>query len=372
MTKQLRAFLIIFPTFFVLIGCKRTATTSQTAYILDENDMEVISFDNADHKFHEALIKSSVLLRTEINRKTTRLCSGVLVNYRGKTQVLTNHHCFAVKGNNDLATEQLVPSACKNTTVIYDAVAGRLKNISTSKCVVGTLRTDFIGDIASFSLDKSVPEGYEPLTIKEGEVSANTPAIIIHYPTKGARHEQVPRAAEPKYLVGEKLPVATITSNNCMILGRYTHGVARQLPVLAVSYRHTCDLVHGSSGSPLIDPTDGTLVGINWGGVKLNTKTGDSYVNAATTSGYVVGFLNGRGGTSGVSDALASLSQKEQKEREKKEAAGSVPQCGSLGVSLADKISHYSYLFIFLLSLLPFLANTFSALSHRYFYATKR
>jgi hypothetical protein len=61
---------------------------------------------------------------------------------------------------------------------------------------------------------------------------------------------------------------------------------------LPYSLRHTCDLIHGSSGSGLIDAKTGKILGVNWGGIKISLDAGVRTDNVATRAKYAQAFLN--------------------------------------------------------------------------------
>jgi hypothetical protein len=143
-------------------------------------------------------------------------------------------------------------------------------------------------DLAVFTLDGPIPPKYRPLPIYKGSSTslAEKSVIVVHYPDVETSRK-TPGAGIPA------LPVAAYTNNDCRISGPFTEqevGLDRTLPF---GLRHTCDLIHGSSGSALLDPVTGMIYGVNWGGIQINTGTGIRTDNVATGAPSVLAFLEG-------------------------------------------------------------------------------
>ena len=57
--------------------------------------------------------------------------------------------------------------------------------------------------------------------------------------------------------------------DDCKVIGPFDVSEWDLDRTLPFSLRHTCDLIHGSSGSGLIDAKTGKVLGVNWGGIKI-------------------------------------------------------------------------------------------------------
>ena len=129
-------------------------------------------------------------------------------------KVLTNHHCFAIKGANGLATEQYLPGTCTNTYVYFNVVKGAGDFVTEAKCIEGSFTSDFLADLASFSIEGMIPENTNPIELLELPDAAGRKAFIVHYPAKAENFHQFNK-------LGLSLPVATITEQDCKIIGRF-------------------------------------------------------------------------------------------------------------------------------------------------------
>src|SRR5690606_36021161 len=91
-----------------------------------------------------------------------------------------------------------------------------------------------------------------------------------------------------------KLPAASITDNDCRTLGGFAVDEWNLDRTLPFSIKHTCDLLHGSSGSALVDIETEKILGVNWGGIKIQYGDKSETVNAATAAPYVIAFLTNK------------------------------------------------------------------------------
>lgn len=318
----------IFYIFFALAiaglttSCKKQVTRSNISYIIGDNNMETIIKNNPTYQKYKYAIDASLLIVTKTPHGTNQFCSGILIRTRNGVQVLTNHHCFAIKGSNGLATESLHSTACVDTNVYFNIIEGGLESATKASCIPGSLETSFNADIATFSIEGNVPQNTTPITLFPTMEVADRKAFIIHYPAESTTFQYVPK-------FNMSMPLAKVTEEDCKVIGKFPYDEARQVPVLSVSHRHTCDLVQGSSGSPLIDLTTQQLLGVNWGGIKVQSGSDVRTDNAATSSVMVNEFLD-KNQTSNVLtsslDALVANGGKKEASKEVKE-----PACGSIG-----------------------------------------
>ena len=105
---------------FSVTGCKKKVESSRVAYIIGDDDMNIIDSGSETYKNYKEVIDSSVLIVTGTSSGTSQFCSGVLVNVEGNIRVLSNHHCFAVKDESGLATPTLLDTACSKTSVYFN------------------------------------------------------------------------------------------------------------------------------------------------------------------------------------------------------------------------------------------------------------
>jgi hypothetical protein len=279
-------------------GCKkrpRLIERSPTAYIIGPNNIVPVD-DSVTSEVTAEPVKASVLIATRLQNKRVKFCSGSLIaadhaeGGDAKLRVLTNHHCFATTDDEGKAKPQIMPEACGGTSV-YFGFAPRLDDAAEAsqvRCAPGSLRTDFEGDLAVFTLEENPPAaaGYRPVTIWDGEdVPVDRQAFIIHYPDIA---DQL--ALPPGGKV--KLPTAQATLDDCRVLGGYDVSEWDLDRTLPYALRHTCDLIHGSSGSGLFDRETGKLLGVNWGGLKVSYGGGTRTDNVATRASYVLAFLS--------------------------------------------------------------------------------
>jgi len=232
---------------------------------------------------------SSVLVATWLAEGRVKFCSGSLVKGEpghAPLRVLTNHHCFANVSEDGESSADLLPDSCTRTKVYLGFTAKDSASAKMVGCRPGSLRTNFDGDLAVFTLSEELPATYRPFTIWDGDVApVGRKAMIIHYPDVPEKMA-IPRGERVK------LPTAAVTKANCEVLGTFTKSewsLERSLPF---SLRHTCDLIHGSSGSALIDVETGKILGVNWGGIKIRYANEIRTTNVATQANYVQAFLN--------------------------------------------------------------------------------
>lgn len=334
-------------TTFSGTACKKQVSSSRTAYVIGEDNMESIDQSSDPYVKYKDTIESTVLIVTQTPTGGAQFCSGALVQGKTSLRILTNHHCFAIKGENNLATPTLLSTACQKTKVYFNVIQGALDAVTRASCIEGSLINDFNADLASFSIQGQIPANIRPLDFYESNDVENRAAFIIHYPSRADSFAFVKSA-------GGRLPVATLTEDDCKINGRFPESEWRQLPVLSVSYRHECDLIQGSSGSPLVDLESRKLIGVNWGGIQVKTGSDLRVDNAATSAQYAKEFILSEGAPNRVSSLLTSIVAKSKQEAASSEEDDK-PSCGSISSFLgsskenSDSASH-SLLLVFLLA----------------------
>ena len=339
-------------------ACKvQPVTSSRVMHVIGEDHMHPLSPADPEYSQFAQGIKASVLLAMDFPG-SKRYCSGFIFEVREDyLKVLSNHHCFAVQDedNNGLATEELIEDVCSMTQVYFNALEGLESSITKGYCVEGTLSTNFVADIAVFAVAGDIPANVQSISIASGsdvEISQE-PAYIVHYPLG---KEYVYPSPD---LGSARLPAAIITNRDCRILGDFAPEQFEKNPVLALSYKHTCDLTKGSSGSPLLSQSSHELVGLNWGGVKTTVGDQTDVSNAAVKASHILTFLNN---DSGLDESIEALIAKHStttkgdfaatgKSSSKSESSSSASGCSSLGVRV--KSSQGTVAAWWLLCLLP-------------------
>ncbi len=273
-----------------LVSCKkRPVEVSTTAYIIGPSN-DILRFsESKEKKKHSNLLKSTTLIATKLSSGKVKFCSGVLIkkSHSDSGRILTNHHCFAVPGDDGKATTKLLPSACTETTVYFGFSANSNPKPFFTTCKKGSLKTDYQGDIATFELAELPPDDHLRLELMPNPPKKGSKALILHYPDI---KEHMARPPESRI----KLPEAAITTENCEVVGSFPKSEWILDRTLEHSLRHTCDLIHGSSGSGLIDQNTKKLIGINWGGIKVSYTNKTRTDNVATSASYVSDFLDGK------------------------------------------------------------------------------
>lgn len=275
-----------------LISCKKPSLQAgRTAYIVGPtNDIVSMRSEKTDEVDADVL-SSAVLIVTQTDGDKVKFCSGTLIDSEisgERLRVLSNHHCFAQIGDNQLASETLMVGACTDTKVYLGFLPDQTANAFVSACEPGSLKTNFNGDLSVFTLSSEVPPNFKPVSLYDGQDQGiGRRALIVHYPNIEENLE-TPRGGKVE------LPTAALTINDCRVLGEFDPiewSLDRSLPI---SLRHSCDLIHGSSGSGLIDAETGKLLGVNWGGIKVSYSDRERVDNVATKAKFVEAFLAGR------------------------------------------------------------------------------
>ncbi len=280
-------------------ACRAQQEINKPGYIIGPtNDIERLGDLDAGRanippEVLERAIKSSILTVTEMYNGKQSYCSGALIDGRNAgdlPRIITNHHCFAHKNSSTgRSLPQVFAEACEETSVYFDFSVK--KEPMKRSCARGSLVTNYDADFAMFSLDEELPADYEPFKIWVGEVPPNRAAFIIHHPN--AKESKQGREGEEMLKgTGTYFPKKVITVNNCRVLGRFDERFWSQQDNLPFGLRHTCDLVHGSSGSGLIDVASGRLLGINWGGITMKIDGVDRKDNVASSSEFLREFVD--------------------------------------------------------------------------------
>jgi hypothetical protein len=273
------------------LACKSQPNngSSRIGFILGANNILPLDGKVEDEVPRNAA-QAAVLLATTLDSKAVKFCSGTMIEAALggiNPRILTNHHCFAAEDADGRVLPDLQPEACTKTIVYFGF--DELHNYIPMKkvpCQPGSLHTDPTGDLGVFELQDSPPDGVVPFAIwPEDRPPEHRKAFIIHHPDVKENLRVPP---------GEKiaLPAASVTTEDCETGGLFAENEWPLDGVLRFSFKHTCDLIHGSSGSALIDRETNMILGVNWGGMKIKYASGDHIDNVATKPSYVRDFVN--------------------------------------------------------------------------------
>jgi hypothetical protein len=336
--------------------------SSRVGFILGANNILPLNSQTVN-EVPKSAMDAAVMIATTLENNSIKFCSGSLIDAALGGQmprILTNHHCFAKESEAGDVLPEIRPEACEKTVIYFGFT--ELTHYKPTKvlCLKGSLRTDPIGDLAVLELASEPPAGITPFTLwPEDYPPEGRKAYIIHHPD----------VKENLYVPdGEKtpLPAASVTFDDCVTKGLYPDTEWPLDAVLQFSFKHTCDLIHGSSGSALIDRETNTILGVNWGGMKVNFAAGQQVDNVATKAGYVRAFINNgddyryqiladgtaarsTSGESGKS-AVAGGTKSAAKGKSGKEKDFSSAMCGSVAVSIAKSnlAAHLAFVLFFL------------------------
>ncbi len=347
------------------VSCKKATEVSRAAYIVGPtNDIKKLG-SSERKEIPASVYNASVLIATQTNDKKIKFCSGTLISGSAETsnlRILTNHHCFAKQDGEGKATNELLAEACVNTRIYFGYFTGDTSVTITSGCEVGSLQSNFNGDLAVFTLQQNPPAPFGPLQLWDGEmVPEGRKAYIVHYPDIAENLE----AANP---AAARLPVAAVTSQDCKVSGLFDPAEWDLDRTLPYSLRHTCDLIHGSSGSALIDAQTSTLIGVNWGGIKITYATGTRVDNVATRIDFVKAFLENR------VESFETVLPNRRVASSDNAVAGTTPSAESdqagasqkkgksvCGVVQGNHTKHMGLFFLIVLAVLPLLPSVYTA-----------
>ena len=334
---------------FVQASCKRVAVKSTTGFILGTDQIQKIDSEDSDAKVVD-LTKAAVVLATKLDSGRRKFCSGSLIKATDdsrKYRVLTNYHCFAETSDDGIVANGFIEEACKQTTVYFGFTFDKAGSVQERQCAEGSLSGDYRGDLAVFTLREDAPEGSNHLELwDKAEVPAERRAILVHHPDVEENYKEIAQS-------GVKLPAAATTNEDCKTLGNFTVDEWPLDQTLPFSLKHSCDLIHGSSGSALIDYATNKILGVNWGGIDIRFKEETTKVNAATKADYVIAFLEAKQEViQKRTESLAADAEAERQEGQRKKKKLSAKDLTANLCGVTGSGSHGNWL-IFLLLLSP-------------------
>ena len=295
----------------VIIGCASEQIVIKKGVVVGKNDivryadgLNLLSSNPAAQRHVAQVAKSSALIVTVVPtdgpKNELKFCSGSLIEVGGEHRILTNQHCFAKTAANDKNQnlEELLPRACLDTRVYFN-FSSPSDEVVINRCLYGSLRTNYRADLATFALVEPLPDGFQPLELRQGKLEnlVGRKVFTIHHPGTGRKNDlPLPDLKAPA-------PRRMITVNDCLYLGGFSEQTWEDRGGIPYQIRHTCDLKDGSSGSGLVDLQTGKLLGVNIGSVDMQVITTnkgkpevinqDKYTfNVATVAEFVRYFIN--------------------------------------------------------------------------------
>ena len=273
------------------IGCQRHRNPiSRAGNIIDENDIvpPAVALESGQVP---AKILNRSLQAVALVVTAGRHCIGSLVRgsrtkgKRNNLRIITNQHCFAADGRREFYRR-----AC-TTTRVYFNFAQAEKSLSANRCKRGSLRSHFASDLAIFTLSKKLVSTHRPFVLWKGRVPAGREAFLLHYPN--VIHSFASPGQSVAFLpaLERYFPILAVSSEGCEVMGRPQRGLWSKLPF---GMAHSCDMTKGSDGAVLIDLQTGRLLGISWGGLKIQLGEITQKVNFATSADFLQRFMLGK------------------------------------------------------------------------------
>ena len=277
-------------TLLILLSCEvpRRQPLSRRGNIIGANEIVPVAVAQEARQVDAAVLSHSLgaaaLLVTAMGGRY-RHCFGSLLPAAGDQQrlrIVTNRHCFAA------AREPLPASACARTRVYFNFSLPDTPLLER-RCLRDSLRTHDSADLAIFTLQRELPSPHRPFTLWQGEIPVPREAFLLHYPH--VIHSAAAPARSVSRLSGTRLyfPIMAVSADGCVIKGRPKRGLWRLVPF---GTAHSCDMTKGSSGAALIDFDTGKLLGISWGGLKLQVGKITQKVNFAVSADLVRKFID--------------------------------------------------------------------------------
>ena len=277
-------------TSLILLSCAITQrqSLSRRGNIIGANEIVPVAVAREAGQVDTAVLThslSAAALLVTATEGRYRHCFGSLLPAADGTQLLriiTNRHCFAA------AREQLPASACTRTSAYFNFSQPDAPLLGR-RCLHGSLRTHDSADLAIFTLRRELPPQHRPFTLWKGAIPVPREAFLLHYPH--VIHNAASPARSVHRLLGTRLyfPIMAVSADGCVVKGRPKRGLWRLVPF---GTAHSCDMTKGSSGAALIDFDTGKLLGISWGGLKLQVGKITKKVNFAVSADFVRKFID--------------------------------------------------------------------------------
>ena len=293
-------------TLLVLVACEvQRQPLSRRGNIIGDNEIVPVAVareaGQVDAEVLQRSLGAAALLVTAVGSRYRHCFGSLLPAAEGEQlpRIITNRHCFAT------TREQLPTTACARTSVYFNfsqpdtTLLGR-------RCLRGSLRAHTSADLAIFTLRRELPPLHQPFTLWKGTIPAQREAFLLHYPH--VIHSFSSPARSVNKLSGTRLyfPITAVSADGCIVKGRPKKGLWRLVPF---GLAHSCDMTKGSSGAALIDFDTGKLLGVSWGGLKLQVGKITKKVNFAVSADFLRKFIDNQPlhGEQALKEALRDL-----------------------------------------------------------------
>lgn len=210
-------------------------------------------------------------------------CTGFVIapaNADSNPRIIANYHCFTANGKNE---GEFASWACSNTKIFLGLVKDDPTLLTVGDCKANSLRGNAKADIAVFELAAPLPPEVKPFELETSPMKTSNRAHIIHHP-----FTQQSVVVPP--IQNRKATTAKVTSTSCATTFPMKDRRKRPETGFLFDQSHSCDIIDGSSGAPVIDSESGKVIAVNWGGISWS-KDGTQSENRATDAAWVAAFL---------------------------------------------------------------------------------
>ena len=276
-------------TLLIMLACEvQRQPLSRRGNIIGVNEIAPVAVAREAGQVDAAILQRSIsaaaLLVTVVGKKYRHCFGSLLPAAEGETRprIITNRHCFA-------ATHAPLPAkACARTSVYFNFSQPDAPLLGR-RCALGSLRAHAGSDLAIFTLRRPLPPSQRPFVLWQGAVPAAREAFLLHYPH--IIHDFASPARSVHLLTGTShyFPITAVSADGCIVKGRPKRGLWRLVPF---GMAHSCDMTKGSSGAALIDFQTGKLLGVSWGGLKLQVGKITKKINFAVSADFLRKFID--------------------------------------------------------------------------------
>lgn len=271
----------------MIASCKwNSPAPNFQGYILGSDDLTASDDSTIEYSHvNPEHVRATGVIHSVDSARNSHFCTGFLLPAAspGKNpRIVSNYHCFTNPAD---TPETLANWACKQTKIYLGHRIDESTSLFVGGCQSDSLRGDFKADIAVFELSSTVPEDIKPFTLQKKPQQPIADAYVIHHPLI-ATHMVAP--------MGEltKMPTSAISRKNCATALPHEERKIRPDSAFTHDVSHTCDIIEGSSGAPIIDASSGEVVAVNWGGIDWGSGE-PAIENRAVNASWVEAFLNG-------------------------------------------------------------------------------
>ena len=270
------------------LSCKKPDIPGQRnlkGFIIGADNMVESNSSTIDHNGSSlAEIRSVGSIASLEPGRGAHFCTGFLIapaQAGGNPRVVTNYHCFTANSEN---AGPFASWACQQTKIYLGLKTDDFNSLYVAGCKSGTLKGHENADIAVYELAVPVPGDIKFLELDDSTTFPIT-ARVIHHPVA-----QASMVSPPGEL--QKVPGSVISRDACVISSLSPERQVRPDSKFLFDVSHTCDIVEGSSGAPVINSANGKVAGVNWGGIQWASGT-PAVENRAVSSSWLRAFLNG-------------------------------------------------------------------------------